>query len=153
MSWTMALLVASSALQAVQQYSAAKASAKIGERQAAIQQQAYEDDAALAQIRGDQEEVARRKEFAYLSSENNNAVDYDPNESASWLALRDTNEETFATDLRNISLNTGGQVRKLQLSANSAAASGAAFRFQGKTAAVGLASGAAKSGLQAYLLS
>lgn len=153
MSWMMALTIASTALSAVQQYKSQKAQAAFGQAQADIQKQQYDADAAIAKLRGAQEEVERKREFEFLSADNNNNTDYDPHSSNSWLALRGDNEEQLNKDLGNIKLNSLGTQRKLQLSAHSASVSGAAFRRSGKGAIIGLAANLAKGGAQAYSLS
>ena len=88
MSWQIAAMVASSALKAVE----AKKAANAQEYAARVRAQQYDQQAKLARLKAEQEEVSRRRDLAELEATNNATVSYDALSSPSFLAIRDENQ-------------------------------------------------------------
>jgi soluble lytic murein transglycosylase-like protein len=132
MSWQFAAMAVSAAMQAI----SAKQQANATEQAALIEQAAYEEQADMARIQAQQQEADRRREFAQLEAANNNAVNYDPYSSQSFLALTKENRKQRDEDILNIQLMGRSQVRKNELGAKSAGIEAKAARRAGNSAFV-----------------
>ena len=103
-----------SAASAIQQGKYAKAAAE-------AEQQQYREEQKLAQLRAIEDANARNRENLAAQATNRALfaakTGVDPSESASFLALRDANEEAADRDLGSIRLMGAATSRKYQLSA------------------------------------
>jgi len=132
-----ALMLASSAISAFGQLQAGKyaaAAAKAEEQQALEQKR-------MAELKAIEDATARKKE-AYASGATNRALiaaktGVVPSESASFLALKDADEETAAADVGAIRLMGASESRKYQLSAYSSRMEGKAARTKAMFGAAG----------------
>ena len=153
MSWQMALMAASTAFQAVSQYSATRTQAKFGAAQAELQKTQAIDNANAAKLQGAQQEIERRREFLVMSEFNKNKAKYNIESSASFLALRRDNKARLEDSVRRIQLQALEGQRKFLLTAHSAQVEGQAFRHMGQTAWMGPTATLLKGGAKMAMLS
>jgi hypothetical protein len=130
MSWQIAAMVASSALKAVE----AKKAANAQEYAARVRAQQYDQQAKLARLKAEQEEVSRRRDLAELEATNNATVSYDALSSPSFLAIRGENKNLLESQIKNIQLL--GAINQNAAEQNSLLQSRTAdiARFSGSTA-------------------
>ena len=152
MSWQMAVMAVSTAFQAVQQYSAAKAQAKFGRAQAELQKTQAIDNANMAKLEGAQQEVERRREFEQMEAYNRNRARYDIRSSASFLALERDNQARLKDAVSRIQLQALEGQRRFLLTAHSAEIEGQAFRHMGKSAWMGATGTLLKGGSKMAML-
>jgi len=152
MSWQMALMAASTAFQAVSQYSATRTQAKFGAAQAELQKTQAIDNANAAKLQGAQQEIERRREFLAMSEFNKNKAKYNIESSASFLALRRDNKARLEDSVRRIRLQALEGERRFLLTAHSAEVEGQAFRHMGQTAWMGATATLLKGGAKMSML-
>ena len=126
MSWQIALMVASTAMSAMQGMQQARAQ----EQEAAIRAQQAEQDSLAVEVEALEEEARRRRAFEELQASNRNAAVYDFHSSQSFKALetrierdmrRDVDAIQFSGAHRRQHLATTGKIhRQNQKSARAA---------------------------------
>tara|TARA_R110002020_G_scaffold277014_1_gene492268 strand:- start:7258 stop:7764 length:507 start_codon:yes stop_codon:yes gene_type:complete len=132
MSWQMALMVASTAIQAVQQASAAKAQARNDEINASI----AKENALAAKVEAQQQEARRRRAQEELAASNRNAVQYDTYGSESFQAISRRNLSDMEDDLASISYMGAARSRNFESASEAYARNAATSRSAGKMALV-----------------
>ena len=130
MSWQMALMVASTAVSAVQGMQQARAA----EQQALIEGQIATENALAAETQALREEADRRRIFEELQASNRNAAGYDPYGSQSFLALEKRNELDMIEDVDTIRYGGRHQKRNLELTEDQYIRNAKSARSQGQLA-------------------
>ena len=130
MSWQMALMVASTAVSAVQGMQQARAA----EQQALIEGQIATENALAAETQALREEADRRRIFEELQASNRNAAGYDPYGSQSFLALEKRNELDMIEDVDAIRYGGAHQSRNLELTRDAHIRNAKSARSQGQLA-------------------
>ena len=130
MSWQMALMVASTAVSAVQGMQQARAA----EQQALIEGQIATENALAAETQALREEADRRRIFEELQASNRNAAGYDPSGSQSFLALEKRNELDMIEDVDAIRYGGAHQSRNLELTRDAQIRNAKSARSQGQLA-------------------
>jgi len=130
MSWELALMVASTAVSAVQGMQQARAA----EQQALTEAQIANENALAAETQALREEADRRRAFEELQASNRNAAGYDPYGSQSFLALEKRNELDMIEDVDTIRYGGRHQKRNLELTRDAHIRNAKSARSQGQLA-------------------
>ena len=141
MSWQIALMAASFAMDAM----SAKAAANAQETAALFDKAQLDEQADLAKIQAQQQEVQRRRDLDELTAINNNAMGYDPYSSPSFLAMKKEDKRRMEDDVMNIQLMGRSQVRRFELGSQAAGIEAKSARRAGNMAVLKAAVGAGKS--------
>ena len=132
MSWQMALMVASTAMQAMQQASAAKAQARNAEINARIQN----ENALAAKVEAQQQAAQRQREQEMLAASNRNAAHSATYGSESFQAISRRNLSDMEDDLASISYMGAARSRNFESASEAYARNAATSRSAGKMALV-----------------
>jgi len=127
MSWEVALIAASTAVQVGTSVMEGRQNAKMAQQQAqynadslAIEAEQGEENVRLIRLQTQQEEERRRREFAIVEAENMANVSYDPYGSPSFMAAKKENKRMLDLDLSNLSLMGGIQEKRAKLGVKNA---------------------------------
>jgi len=145
MSWQIAIMAVSAAVQAAQ----AKAAADESAYQSDVQAMVAKENAEAAKIEAKEQELRRRRSREEEKATNNNMAAYDPLGSRSFLALEDYNEGLMERDIAAFGYRGARVEQNLKLELESHKSAARAANTQGKLAVV---SSAVNFGGKAYKL-
>ena len=132
MSWQIAIMAVSAAIQAAQ----AKAAADESAYQSDVQAMVARENAEAAKIEAKEQEVQRRRSREEEKAINNNMAAYDPLGSRSFLALEGYNEDLMERDIAAFGYRGARVEQNLKLELESHKSAASAANTQGKLAVV-----------------